>query len=123
MKVEVDFVRHFFHCSDTWAITTSCRLTSAAGEAVGLEAFGFADGEDALGLVATNVPLSHCRFLPTFTHVNFLPEATDVCPAFAQVDPALTAEKLDSVLAIEITTDKLKTKVRLVREMSLMLEL
>jgi len=60
--------------------------------------------------------------LPTFTHVNFLPDATDVYPAFAQVDPALTAEKLDSVPAIDITTDMLKAKVRLVRGMTLMLE-
>ena len=58
-----------------------------------------ADGEGAAaGDIAT--PLFHCSFLPTLTQVNFFPDKTDVCPALAHVDPALTAEKLDSALIV-----------------------
>ena len=75
-----------------------------------------------VALTEETTPLSHFKFLPTFTHVNFFPDPTEVWPAFAQEDPALTAERLDSALTIENTTDMLKTKVRLVRGMILILE-
>ena len=56
---------------------------------------------DGLVEAGSKAPLFHCRFLPTFTQVNFFPETIDVCPALEQVEPALTAEKLDSAVRIE----------------------
>jgi hypothetical protein len=51
------------------------------GVAVGVVNFGF----------ATATPLFQTSFLPLLIHVNFLPLAVDVLPAFLQVSPALTA--------------------------------
>ena len=58
--------------------------------------------ELGVAFVETVKPLSHCNFLPTFTQVNFLPDAIAVCPDLVQDDPALTAEKLGCALRIEI---------------------
>jgi hypothetical protein len=91
VKVEALLLRHLLHKSSTCEITFSWPLNSFEGsDFVGL----------GVALAGTENPLSHCNFLPTLTQVNFFPDKTDVCPALAHVDPALTAEKLDSALIV-----------------------
>jgi len=51
-----------------------------------------------------------------------LPDATDVCPAFAQVDPALAAEKLASAFRIENPIDKQDAMTSILRFFSFILE-
>jgi hypothetical protein len=41
--------------------------------------------------VVTREPLSQNNFLPFFTQVNFFPLVIDICPAFVQAAPDLTA--------------------------------
>jgi hypothetical protein len=75
-----------------------------------------------VALTEETTPLFHCNFLPTFTHVNFLPEEIDVCPALVQVDPALTAEKLASAFRIENPIDKQDAMISILRFFSFILE-
>ena len=58
------------------------------GEADG-DGIGVADGE-AVGLGSVT-PLFQINFLPDLTHVNLLPFAVAVLPAFLHGSPALTA--------------------------------
>jgi len=45
----------------------------------------------AVGFVTTGTPLFQTNFLPLLMHVNFLPLAVAVVPAFLHTSPALTA--------------------------------
>jgi hypothetical protein len=57
----------------------------------GTEGIGFGTGTSTgVGFVIAT-PLFQTSFLPLLIHVNFLPLAVAVMPAFLQVSPALTA--------------------------------
>jgi hypothetical protein len=75
-----------------------------------------------VALTEETTPLFHCNFLPTFTHVNFLPKEIEVCPTLLQVDPALAAEKLGWALRIEIPIDKQATTTKTFLGFNLILE-
>jgi hypothetical protein len=61
----------------------------------------------AVGRALTATPLPQTNFVPFLTHVNFMPDAVVVCPAFLQAAPALTdaddpgATAIDKTSAIE----------------------
>jgi hypothetical protein len=56
--------------------------------------------------ILTVTPLFQINFLPNFTHVNFLPSAISMIPAFAHGSPALTAATAVSGAAINIIAKK-----------------
>ena len=61
----------------------------------------------ALGAALTATPLPQTNLEPFLTHVNFIPDAVLVCPAFLHAAPALTeaddpgATTIDKTSAIE----------------------
>jgi hypothetical protein len=61
-------------------------VAEGVGVGVGV-AVGVAEGVGLGAAVAT--PLFQTNFFPLFTHVNFLPPAVIVCPAFLHALPAL----------------------------------
>jgi hypothetical protein len=60
------------------------------GVAVGV-GVGVALGVAAAAGLVTATPLFQINFLPDFTHVKVLPDATDLTPALLHESPALTA--------------------------------
>jgi len=70
------------------------------GEGVGVAIDGDGDGEGAgtgagagtlAGAALTTTPLSQTSALPFLTQVYFFPETVEICPAFLQTEPGLTA--------------------------------
>jgi hypothetical protein len=61
---------------------------------------------------ATATPLFHTNFFPLFTHVNFLPPAVIVCPAFLQAEPGFGAVAAWAVVAIS-TTERMTGRARI----------
>ncbi len=53
------------------------------------------------------MPLFQTNFFPDLTHVNFLPAAVDIAPAFVQDAPAFTAPKAG--IDREVPTNTIET--------------
>jgi hypothetical protein len=70
---------------------------------------GFGDGFGA-ALIAT--PLFQTSFVPDFIHVNFLPDAVAVVPAFVHFAPALTAAKEGAAIRERDTSRATKIRER-----------
>ena len=75
---------------DPYLTPHSCKLFHSAGTS----GSGSQKLLNVLALLAFDeeeTPLSQTNFLPDLIHVNVLPEATEVVPAFVQAPPDLTA--------------------------------
>jgi hypothetical protein len=57
----------------------------------------------AVGRALTATPLPQTNLAPFLTHVNFMPDAVLVCPAFLQAAPALTEADDPGATAIDKT--------------------
>jgi hypothetical protein len=86
-------------------------FTDGAGVGVGV-GVGVGDGEgEGVGVGDTTgngflitTPLFQTSFFPDLTHVNFLPEAVAVDPAFVHLAPALGAAAWSGVARVRIKT-------------------
>ena len=67
-------------------VGTGVGTGSVVGSGVG-SGVGAGEGFEA----GTKAPLFHTSFFPLFTHVNFLPAAVIVCPAFLHAEPGFGA--------------------------------
>jgi hypothetical protein len=87
------------------------RVGAGVGVGVGSTGLntGFGDGFGA-ALIAT--PLFQTSFVPDLTHVNFLPEAVAVAPAFVHFAPALTAAKEGAAIRERDTSRATKIRER-----------
>ena len=83
------------------------------GVAVGVGSTGVKTGlGDGFGAALIATPLFQTSFVPDLIHVNFLPDAVAVVPAFVHLAPALTAAKEGAAIRERDTSRATKIRER-----------